>query len=186
MNGIKDTATVTLNVNGAQAKQMMSDIEAKIKQTEARITSLKANMADPKDVEKARKQLKTYQKQLEEMKSATEGVNKALGNLDTATPRELEKALRTLNKQLKDMTPGSEVWQSHVEQIKALKERLADIRDELKVQESWWEKKKSLCSHSPGRTAATRQCRGLIAHRFAWRRTPSTHAPVLVLFAPSK
>ena len=39
MNGIKDTATVTLNVNGAQAKQMMSDIEAKIKQTEARITS---------------------------------------------------------------------------------------------------------------------------------------------------
>ena len=31
MNGIKDTATVTLNVNGAQAKQMMSDIEAKIK-----------------------------------------------------------------------------------------------------------------------------------------------------------
>ena len=95
MNGIKDTATVTLNVNGAQAKQMMSDIEAKIKQTEARITSLKANMADPKDVEKARKQLKTYQKQLEEMKSATEGVNKALGNLDTATPRELEKALRS-------------------------------------------------------------------------------------------
>ncbi len=64
MNGIKDTATVTLNVNGAQAKQMMSDIEAKIKQTEARITSLKANMADPKDVEKARKQLKTYQNSL--------------------------------------------------------------------------------------------------------------------------
>lgn len=148
MNGIKDTATVTLNVNGAQAKQMMSDIEAKIKQTEARITTLKANMADPKDVEKARKQLKTYQKQLEEMKSATEGVNKALGNLDTATPRELEKALRTLNKQLKDMTPGSEVWQSHVEQIKELKERLAEIRDELKVQESWWDKLKNWVNDS--------------------------------------
>ena len=148
MSGIKDTATVTLNVNGAQAKQMMSDIEAKIKQTEARITTLKANMADPKDVEKARKQLKTYQKQLEEMKSATEGVNKALGNLDTATPRELEKALRTLNKQLKDMTPGSDVWQSHVEKIKELKERLADIRDELKVQESWWDKLKNWVNDS--------------------------------------
>ena len=47
------------------------------------------------------------------MKSHTEGVNKALGNLDTATPRELEKALRTLNKQLKDMTPGPVLWQSH-------------------------------------------------------------------------
>ncbi len=99
----------------AQAKQMMSDLEAKIKQTEATISSLKANMADPKDVEKARKQLKTYQKQLDEMKSATEGVNKALGNLDVATPRQLEKALRTLNKQLKDMEPGSKVWNEHVQ-----------------------------------------------------------------------
>lgn len=148
MSGIKDTATVTLNVNGAQAKQMMSDLEAKIKQTEARISSLKANMADPKDVEKARKQLKTYQKQLEEMKSATEGVNKALGNLNTATPRELEKALRTLNKQLKDMTPGSEVWESHVEKIKELKARLAEVRDELKVQESWWDKLKNWVNDS--------------------------------------
>lgn len=148
MSGIKDTATVTLNVNGAQAKQMMSDLEAKIKQTEARISSLKANMADPKVVEKARKQLKTYQKQLEEMKSATEGVNKALGNLNTATPRELEKALRTLNKQLKDMTPGSEVWESHVEKIKELKARLAEVRDELKVQESWWDKLKNWVNDS--------------------------------------
>ena len=148
MSGIKDTATVTLNVNGAQAKQMMSDIEAKIKQTEARITTLKANMADPKDVEKARKQLKTYQKQLEEMKSATEGVNKALGNLDTATPRELEKALRTLNKQLKDMTPGSEVWESHVSKIKELKAQLAELRGELQEQESWWEKLKNWVNDS--------------------------------------
>lgn len=148
MSGIKDTATVTLNVNGAQAKQMMSDLEAKIKQTEARITSLKANMADPKDIEKARKQLKTYQKQLEEMKSATEGVNKALGNLDTATPRELEKALRTLNKQLKDMTPGTDVWESHVEKIKELKARLAEVRDELKLQESWWDKLKNWVNDS--------------------------------------
>lgn len=148
MSGIKDTATVTLNVNGVQAKQMMSDIEAKIKQTEARITSLKANMADPKDIEKAKKQLKTYQKQLDEMKSATEGVNKALGNLNTATPRELEKALRTLNKQLKDMPPGSEVWESHVERIKELKARLAEIRDELQVQESLWDKLKNWVNDS--------------------------------------
>lgn len=140
---IKDTATVTLNVNGSQAKQMMSDLEAKIKQTEAQITSLKANMADPKDVEKARRQLKTYQKQLDEMKSATEGVNKALGNLDTATPRQLEKALRTLNKQLKDMTPGTEVWESHVSKIKELKAQLAELRGEVTGQQSVWERFKS-------------------------------------------
>lgn len=154
MSGIKDTATVTLNVNGAQAKQMMSDLEAKIKQTEATISSLKANMADPKDVEKARKQLKTYQKQLDEMKSATEGVNKALGNLDVATPRQLEKALRTLNKQLKDMEPGSKVWNEHVQKIKELKERLAEIREELTPQETLWGKFKNWINDSGAATLA--------------------------------
>lgn len=138
MSGIKDTATVTLNVNGAQAKQMMADIEAQIKKTEANIDHLQKTMADPKDVEKAKKQLKTYKKQLEEMRSATEGVHRALENIELATPRELEKALRTLNRQLKDMVPGSEVWNSHVEKIRELKERLADIKDELGEQETLW------------------------------------------------
>lgn len=148
MSGIKDTATVTLNVNGAQAKQMMTDLESKIKDTEATISSLKAKMADPEDIEKAKKQLQTYQKQLAEIKSATEGVNHALGNLDAATPRELEKALRTLNKQLKDMTPGTDVWNEHIEKIKELKVRLAEIREELTPQETLWGKFKNWINDS--------------------------------------
>ncbi len=138
MSGIRDTATVTLNVNGAQAKQMMADIEAKIKQTVDTIDNLKKSMADPKDIEKAKKQLKTYQKQLDEMRSATEGVNRALENIELATPRELEKALRTLNKQLKDMVPGSDVWDSHCEKIKELKARLSELREATEEQQSAW------------------------------------------------
>lgn len=137
-NGITDTATVTLNVNGAQAKQMMADIEAKIKQTEKTNDNLKKSMADPNDIEKAKKQLKTHQKQLDEMKSATEGVDRALSNIDLATPRQLEKALRTLNRQLKDMVPGSDVWNSHVEKIQELKARLSDLRAQTDLQQSAW------------------------------------------------
>lgn len=140
MSGIRDTATVTLNVNGAQAKQMMSEFEQKISDTNKKISDLKANMADPKEIEKARKELKSYQKKLDEIKSATEGVNSALSNLDSATPRQLEKALRTLNRQLKDMTPGSETWDSHIEKIKELKARLAEIKDEMGEQQSVWAK----------------------------------------------
>lgn len=139
MSGISDTATITLNVNGAQAKQMMSELEAKIKSTEAHIQTLKANMADPKDVEKARKQLRTYQKQLDEMKSASEGVGRALRDLDTATPRQLEKALRTLNRQLKDMTPGTEVWKSHTEKITEIKTRLKELKEAVQEQKSVWD-----------------------------------------------
>lgn len=138
MSGITDTATVTLNVNGTQAKQMMADIKAKIKETENTIDSLKQSMADPKTIEKANRQLKKYRKQLDEMDSAVNGVKRTFETLDEASPRQLEKTLRTLNKQLKDMTPGTEVWDSHVEKIRQLKERLADIKDELGEQRTAW------------------------------------------------
>ena len=140
MSGIRDTATVTLNINGAQAKQMMSDIEQKVSDTKKKISDLKAAMADPKDIEKARKELKSYERQLDEVRSATQGVESALGNIDSATPRQLEKALRTLNRQLKDMPPGSETWGSHIEKIKELKARLAEIKDETNEQKSLWSK----------------------------------------------
>lgn len=143
MSGIRDTATVTLNVNGAQAKQMMSELEQKISDTKKKISDLKANMADPKDIQKARKELKNYEKQLDEVRSATEGVESALSNLDSATPRQLEKALRTLNRQLKDMTPGSETWGSHIEKIKELKARLAEVKNETREQESIWSRFKN-------------------------------------------
>lgn len=143
MSGIRDTATVTLNVNGAQAKQMMSELEQKISDTKKKISDLKANLADPKEIQKARKELKSYEKQLDEVRSATEGVESALSNLDSATPRQLEKALRTLNKQLKDMPPGSETWDSHIEKIKELKARLAELKDETYEQETLWDKFKS-------------------------------------------
>lgn len=47
MSGIRDTATVTLNVNGTQAKQMMSELEQTISDTNKKISDLKAKMADP-------------------------------------------------------------------------------------------------------------------------------------------
>ncbi len=143
MSGIRDTATVTLNVNGVQAKQMMSELEQKVSDTKKKISDLKASMSDPKEIEKARKELKSYEKQLDEVRSATQGVETALSNLDSATPRQLEKALRTLNRQLKDMPPGSETWDSHIEKIKELKERLAEIKDETNGQETLWDKFKN-------------------------------------------
>lgn len=140
MSGIKDTATVTLNINGAQAKKMMSELEQKISDTKQKISDLKANLADPKEIQKARKELKSYQKQLDEVKSATEGVNSALSNIDSATPRKLEKALKTLNKQLKDMTPGTETWNSHIEKIRELKQRISELKDETNEQQSLWQR----------------------------------------------
>ena len=109
MSGIKDTATVTLNVNGAQAKQMMGELETKIKATRSAIEQMKASAADPKDIEKARKQLKNYEKQLGDMQSAVQGVNTALTSLDTASTAQISRAIKTLQKQLKDLPAGAPI-----------------------------------------------------------------------------
>lgn len=140
MSGISDKATVTLQVNGAQAKQMMADIEKKIKSTEQAIIRLKNSNADPKDIEKQRKLLKTYQKQLDEMRSATEGVNKAFKSLDTATPRQLEKTLKTLNKQLKDLKPGTAAWDEHTKKIQQVTAQLKVLKQQIQGQESLWQR----------------------------------------------
>lgn len=225
MSGISEVATVTLNVNGKQAEDMMTELGKKIDDTSKRIDYLKAKIKDkdalkaaresvakytseleslkprlkeavekyqelkdagaskddlknaresvkslkqelhdttvrlknakaeladfdPKVLEKARRELKGYKSSLEQIQAATVGINNALNNLDSATPRQLEKALRTLNKQLKDLPPGSEVWQSHVEKIKELKGRLSELRGELEVQESLWDKFRNWINNS--------------------------------------
>lgn len=148
MSGISEVATVTLNVNGSQAKKVMEDLGNQITATEQKIKQMKDAGADPKAIEKVRRQLTNLKKQLSEAQSATQGVADALNNLDSATPRQLEKALRTLNKQLKDLPPGSEVWQSHVEKIKELKGRLSELRGELEVQESLWDKFRNWINNS--------------------------------------
>lgn len=140
MSGISDKATVTLHVNGAQAKQMLAEIEKKVKDTEKAIVDLKNKNADPRDIERHRKLLRTYQKQLDEMRSATEGVSRALRTLDTATPRQLEKTLRTLNRQLKDMTPGTKAWDEHTRKIQQVTAQLKELKQQLQVQESLWQR----------------------------------------------
>ena len=140
MSGISDKAVVTLQVNGSQAKQMMADLQKNIKATEQAIIRLKNSNADPKDIEKQRKLLRTYQKQLDEMRSATEGVNKAFKSLDTATPRQLEKTLKTLNKQLKDLKPGTAAWDEHTKKIQQVTAQLKVLKQQIQGQESLWQR----------------------------------------------
>lgn len=140
MSGISDTATVTLNVNGAQAKKVIEDFKQQIDDTTAKIDKMKASGADPKAIEKVKKQLNTLKRHLAEAQSATEGVQDALQNLDSVSPRQLEKTLRTLNRQFKDTEQGSEVYYQLADKIRAVKEQLASVREELNESQGPWER----------------------------------------------
>lgn len=140
MSSIRDTAEVTLTVNGAQVKSMMGELRDKIKKTSEAIEDMKARSADPKYIERAKKQLRQYEKQLTEMESAVTSVNRALANLDAATPRELEKAIRHLNAKMRDMPSGTEQWAEHAEQLKLIKGRLKELKAEMSPQETMWDR----------------------------------------------
>ncbi len=140
MSEISDKATVTLQVNGKQAKQAIEDLEQKIIKTKEAIDRLKAAGDDPKNLSKMRNKLKNLNKQLDETKSATMGVEWAMRNLDKATPRQLDKALKTLRNQLKDIPQGSTVWQGHINKIRQLQNQLEHIKKQTKDTESMWER----------------------------------------------
>ena len=63
-----------------------------------------------------------------------------LKRLDKATPKELQKALRTLEKQLNNIKRGTEAWEEQCEQIKAVRSELDKVNKELRECEGFWER----------------------------------------------
>lgn len=131
MSDISTTAKVTLAVNGEQAKKMIDDLKTGIDGARKELERLEKAKANPKDIEKARKNVRELEKQLREAQSATEGVRNVLQNLDKVSLRELEKTLKTLNKQFKDAKQGSEAYEILAERIRTVKEQISSVRDEL-------------------------------------------------------
>lgn len=143
MSQISDNARITLTVNGQQVKKEMADLTQKIEQATKAIDEMYNRFEDPNKIKKAERELAQYKKRLAELEAATKGVEDALQNLDKATPRQLQDALKTLNRQMKDMSPSSAGWDEHIEKIRMLKERLQELRGEADVQQSAWEKFKN-------------------------------------------
>lgn len=138
MSDISTTAKVTLAVNGEQAKKMIDDLKTGLDGARKELERLQKAKANPKDIEKARKNVRELEKQLREAQSATEGVRDVLQNLDKVSLRELEKTLKTLNKQFKDAKQGTEAYEILAERIKSVKEQIKDVRDELSHSENAW------------------------------------------------
>jgi TP901 family phage tail tape measure protein len=129
MSGIKDTANVTLTVNGEQAKKMLSGLNRQLEEANNTLTALKANGSDAKSIAQQNKLIKGLEQQIDNVTSAIEGVNRALKNVDTATPRELERAIRHCYAVLKNTKPGTEVWDEHITKIRELKSRLSELKE---------------------------------------------------------
>lgn len=132
MADINQTATVITRMNGEQPKQEIADLIKRIdKLKEARKAALDAG--DTKTAEKLRKQIEREEKALRKMQAAAVDVARVMKNLDKATPEELNRTLRALNKELKTMEHGSDAWNEHVKKIGEVKRAIANIQTEVKA-----------------------------------------------------
>lgn len=133
------TANVVLTVNGNQAKKMLADLE---KEAQELNKELKAAL-DDKDSKRAvslDRKLRRVERQINDIKTATQKVSDVMKDLNGATPRELERALRSLRAQLKGLTESDPVRAKLVEDFRKVKEQLDRVNASLKTQQTTWQK----------------------------------------------
>lgn len=139
MSSINTNATVTLTVNGKQAQDMLDNLKKKSQDLEHTIENA-AKAGNKVELKRLQKELKQTNRQIAQIESASVGVEKVLKNLDRATPKELNKTLATLKKQLNGIERGTEEWHRQAEAIKRVKAELAKVNTELTVGEGFWDR----------------------------------------------
>ena len=139
MSSINTNATVTLTVNGKQAQDMLDNLKKKSVDLQKAIEDA-AKAGDRVKLTKLRKELKDTNRQISQIESATEGVEKVLKKLDKATPKELNKTLATLKRQLNGIERGTAEWNRQTEAIRKVKLELAKVNTELTLGEGFWDR----------------------------------------------
>lgn len=135
MAGINTQANVTITINGRQAQQMMSDLEKRSKKLEQQIAAAAA-AGDKVKLERLNRELRQVRSMMDQLNGSANSVESTLHNLDRATPKELNKALRQLQKELNKLERGSDAWNAHVAQIRRVREEINSVNAQMRTQQS--------------------------------------------------
>ena len=130
MSDYSTNASVNLTINGQQAEQTLVNL----KQAALNLTNEIAKAAaagDKVTLKKLRRELNDTNRKIKEIESATMQVDAVMRRLDKATPRDLQKSLATLNKQLDYMERASNAWNEQVKKIKLVKNEISKVNAEL-------------------------------------------------------
>ena len=139
MSNINANATVTLTVNGKQAQDMLDNLKKKSQDLEKAIENA-AKAGNKQQLTRLQRELRQTNRQIAQIESATVGVEKVLRNLDKATPKELNKTLSTLKKQLNGIERGTTEWNRQCEAIKRVKHELERVNADLREGEGRWQR----------------------------------------------
>lgn len=139
MANYNTSATVTLSVNGKQAQQMLKRLQNEAATLEKKIAKA-ATAGDKASMSKLQKELKQTNGLIQQLQSSAKTAEQVLSRMDRATPRELNKTLRTLQSQLNGIQRGTAAWDAQVAKIKLLKAEIAKVNAQLAVGQTRWQR----------------------------------------------
>ena len=139
MANYNTTANVVLSVNGKQAQQVLSTLQREATNLEKKIAKA-ATAGDKATMRKLQRELSNTNRMITQLQGSAATADQVLRRLDKASPRELNKTLKTLQSQLNGIQRGTAAWDAHVAKIKAVKEELIKVNATLATQQSRWDK----------------------------------------------
>lgn len=139
MANYNTTANVVLSVNGKQAQQVLSTLQREATNLEKKIAKAAA-AGDKATMRKLQRELSNTKRIIDQLQGSAATADQVLRRLDKASPRELNKTLKTLQSQLNGIQRGTAAWDAHVAKIKAVKTELQKVNATLATQQSRWDR----------------------------------------------
>jgi len=137
MANYSTSANIILTVNGKQAQKMLTQLEKDAKRLEQGIAKA-AKVGDKATMKKLQRELNSTKKTMEQLKGTAFNVDNVLRRLDKASPKELNRTLKTLQQQLNAIQRGTPAWDAHVAKIRMVKAELQKVNATLATQKSLW------------------------------------------------
>ena len=133
------TSTVNLQVNAKQASQMLDKLKKDTANLEKQFKKAEA-AGDKVAMKKLRQSIKENEKLMRMLTTETAQAADVLKRLDRATPKELNKTLKTLRSELSSMQRGTDAWNKQVAAIKRVKAEIDKVNASMAMSKTGWQK----------------------------------------------
>jgi len=129
--------TIRLFVNGAQPQEELARLT---KRADELREGLKAadEAGDLKKFKALSRDLDGVNRKINQSKSVMQGVGIVLDDLSGTSMTGLRNTLRHLQREIHATKPNTEQWQKYAEEIRTVKERIAELNENLGVQPTLW------------------------------------------------
>lgn len=128
-------AEVRIRINEREANEKLGKLEKQAERLGKKLTEA-VRMNDTKGISDYTRELNKVNRQIATIRRDADNFRAAMVRLDQATPKELQKALRMINKELNSgrVKRGSREWNDYCEQLKRVKRELAEINTQMEEQ----------------------------------------------------